>query len=116
MDEPHPRVKKVKSKWTDALNAAASAMVADIISDFLFYGLDSYKTMQQAGKKIHYSRLFRGALPIAVSGSGPPSGLFFVLYNPLRNAINEQIGPGGEGFSVQLLRAFLHRCCQYQPM
>jgi len=101
VEETHPRGCSVKNKWTDALNAAASAMVADIISDFLFYGLDSYKTMQQAGKKnIQYSKLFRGALPIAISGSGPPSGLFFILYNPLRNSMNEQFGPGCESVSV----------------
>lgn len=93
----------MQNKWAatvEAVNTGLSATVAGILTEVIFYGLDSYKVVQQAGEKVKFSKLFRGALPIAISGAGPSYGVFFVMYNPLRNVINDRLGPGGESVSV----------------
>ena len=85
---------------TEAINSALSAAVAGTISEIVFYGLDSYKVMKQMGEKVRISRLFRGAVPLAVMSAGPSYAAFFICYNPLRNCINEKLGSGYESISV----------------
>ncbi len=64
-----------------AFQSGLGGAFAGISTDLIFYGLDSFKVMKQAsnsGKngKIQFSKLFQGALPIAVVGSGPSFGAF----------------------------------------
>lgn len=65
---------------TAAIVAAVSGSAAGILTELIFYGLDSYKIARQAGEQVQPSRLFRGAVPLAVLGSGPSFGVFFFLY------------------------------------
>eukprot|EP00598_Pedospumella_elongata_P015897 CAMPEP_0184994202 /NCGR_PEP_ID=MMETSP1098-20130426/48365_1 /TAXON_ID=89044 /ORGANISM="Spumella elongata, Strain CCAP 955/1" /LENGTH=81 /DNA_ID=CAMNT_0027520209 /DNA_START=28 /DNA_END=270 /DNA_ORIENTATION=- len=70
-------------KWSatvEAINTGISATFAGIATELLFYGLDSYKVVQQAGEKVKISKLFRGALPVALAGAGPSYLVFFGLY------------------------------------
>ena len=90
-------------KWSatvEAINTGISATFAGIATELLFYGLDSYKVVQQAGEKVKISKLFRGALPVALAGAGPSYLVFFGLYNPIRNVIDDRMGPGVESASV----------------
>jgi hypothetical protein len=84
----------------EAVNTAASATAAGILTEIIFYGLDSYKVMKQMGEKVKLSRLFRGTVPLALFGSGPSYGAFFICYNPLRNHLSKAVGAGNESFSV----------------
>lgn len=96
---------KVHNKWEatmEAVNTGLSATFAGVMTEIIFYGLDSYKVVQQAGEKIKFSKLFRGSIPIALTGAAPSYGVFFVLYNPIRNVLNDQLGPGKESVSVLL--------------
>mmetsp|Transcript_79067 Transcript_79067/g.155115 ORF Transcript_79067/g.155115 Transcript_79067/m.155115 type:complete len:343 (-) Transcript_79067:11-1039(-) len=90
------------SVLVDALNAACSAAASGILTEIVFYGLDSYKVVKQMGEKVKFSRLFKGALPIAVLGAGPSYSSFFLFYNPIRNILSEKLGPGSESVSVLL--------------
>jgi len=90
-------------KWSatiEAINTGVSATFAGIVTELLFYGLDSYKVVQQAGEKVKISKLYRGALPVALAGAGPSYLVFFGLYNPIRNVIDDRMGPGVESVSV----------------
>lgn len=89
-----------QSATSEAVNSGVSAALAGILTDVIFYGLDSYKVMLQAGGPVQVSKLFRGALPLAVMGSGPSFGAFFICYNPIRNILNERLGAGQESISV----------------
>ncbi len=77
-----------------AFQSGLGGAFAGISTDLIFYGLDSFKVMKQAsnsGKngKIQFSKLFQGALPIAVVGSGPSFGAFFAGYGILRDHLQE---------------------------
>lgn len=91
---------KEQSTTSAAVTVGLSAALAGILTDVIFYGLDSYKVMLQAGEHVKVSKLFRGALPVAIMGSGPSFGAFFICYNPIRNVLNERLGPGQESISV----------------
>jgi len=84
----------------DALKLGLCGGIAGIWTDLLFYGLDSYKVVQQAGKQPKLTNIFRGALPISVFGSGPSYGCFFLLYSPLREALTSLFGEYSSGVSV----------------
>jgi hypothetical protein len=71
----------------------------------LFYGIDSYKVMKQAGQDVKTSSLFRGTVPIAIMGSGVSFGLYFVFYYPIRNACVSILGHGSDGVSVLIASA-----------
>ena len=97
---PPKKAQRESNSALYAINIGISSTIAGILTEIVFYGLDSYKVMQQAGKSAKFAQLFRGALPIAIAGSGPSTGVFFILYNPLRNSLNDRLGPGAEGASV----------------
>ncbi len=69
---------------------------AGVLTEWLFYGLDSYKVRTQAkaaGKPQGLSGLFRGAGPVALLGSAPSFGIFFAVYSPLL----ERVARSGAG-------------------
>jgi len=63
----------------------AAGATAGMMTDTIFYSLDSYKVMRQAGDKIQVNRLFRGLPFVLVSGSGPSFGIFFGIYGPIKS-------------------------------
>lgn len=65
--------------------SGVSGSLAGVSTELIFYGLDSYKVTKQVGKKLKFNRLFSGALPIALSGSGPAFAVFFSCYHAIRN-------------------------------
>jgi hypothetical protein len=65
------------SAVVDALSGGFSGVLTELI----FYSLDSFKVQLQAGEKIQISRLYRGALPIACCGSFPTFGVFFGIFH-----------------------------------
>lgn len=74
--------------------------IAGIVSEVIFYGLDSYKVVKQMGEKVRFSQLFRGTIPLVVFGAGPSYTAFFICYNPLRNWLNSKVGAGNESIAV----------------
>lgn len=68
------------------------AGAAGVFTELIFYSLDSYKVVQQAGEKFKFSTLFRGALPIALLGSGPSFASFFLFYYPTKSVLEEYVG------------------------
>jgi hypothetical protein len=52
----------------DAIHSAISATLAGIVTDVLFYGVDSYKVGLQANQKIALLTMYRGVLPIVLTG------------------------------------------------
>ena len=93
-----------------AVYSGVSAGLAGVLTEVIFYGLDSYKVFSQAGGEVKMSRLFRGALPIALLGSGPSFGVFFLCYNPLRNFMSAKLGPGSGQESASVLFASVVSC------
>jgi hypothetical protein len=65
--------------------SGVSGSLAGISTELIFYGLDSYKVSRQAGKSVKFNRLFSGAVPIALSGSGPAFAVFFSCYHTVRD-------------------------------
>lgn len=67
---------------------AVASGVAGISVETFFYGLDSYKTRVQSGVKVagvaQFRGLFRGLLPVVMTGSAPSFATFFSLYEPLK--------------------------------
>eukprot|EP00929_Paragymnodinium_shiwhaense_P004019 TRINITY_DN104729_c0_g1_i1.p1 TRINITY_DN104729_c0_g1~~TRINITY_DN104729_c0_g1_i1.p1 ORF type:complete len:337 (-),score=71.14 TRINITY_DN104729_c0_g1_i1:150-1127(-) len=65
---------------------AGAAFVAVAVSDFILYGIDSYKTLRQGGvqRTVNPQVLFRGAGPVVLLGSSPSLALFFGLWTPTR--------------------------------
>ena len=59
---------------------ALSGCFAGVCTEVIFYSLDSYKVMKQAGTKVSLNRLFNGLLPVLVTGSAPTFGIFFAVY------------------------------------
>mmetsp|Transcript_23743 Transcript_23743/g.53711 ORF Transcript_23743/g.53711 Transcript_23743/m.53711 type:complete len:181 (+) Transcript_23743:165-707(+) len=93
------------STSTSALRTGLSGAVAGVVTGLIFYGLDSFKNKQQAGEKIRYSQLFRGALPLTLLISGPSYFVFFVVYQPLRDALSDPMGEGGAVLAASLVAA-----------
>lgn len=89
------------------LRAGFSGAIAGIGTEVIFYGLDSYKVMKQAGEPLQMSRLFRGALPIAMLGSGPSFGVFFFGYGYLRDHSQQLLAPYNVPASIPVLVASL---------
>lgn len=65
--------------------SGVTGSLAGVSTELIFYGLDSYKVTKQAGKSVKFNRLFTGALPIALSGSGPAFAVFFSCYHTVRD-------------------------------
>lgn len=91
-----------QTSWTKSIISCCSGAIAGVISEILFYGIDSYKVMLQVSSKVADNNnrgnftasstpmssvfnLFRGAIPIAIMGSGPSFGVFFLCYSPLHD-------------------------------
>lgn len=70
-----------------ALVTGGCAAISGVVKDVIFYSIDSYKVVKQAGQQVKLSNLFRGTLPIAMLGSGFSFGTFFIFYHPLRNTL-----------------------------
>ena len=75
---------EIKVSWTmNSVNTkveALSGMFSGMITEVVFYSLDSYKVMKQAGnEKIRPSRLFKGIVPVLLTGSAPTFGIFFAV-------------------------------------
>jgi len=71
-----------------------------VVTDFTFYSLDSYKIIKQAKENVKISKLFKGAISLSILGSGPSFGIFFLMYAPIRDAINIQLGGNNDGLAV----------------
>ena len=71
------------------MKAAGSGVMAGVVTDAVFYGIDSYKIQAQAsGHKIKFHRLFRGLLGATITGSIPSYGVFFMLYQPMKETVD----------------------------
>ena len=83
--------KQQQSHWRKSIISCCSGAIAGVVSEVLFYGIDSYKVMLQASNSIRPTssifNLFRGAVPIAIMGSGPSFGVFFLCYSPLHDYV-----------------------------
>jgi solute carrier family 25 (mitochondrial S-adenosylmethionine transporter), member 26 len=65
---------------------AATGALAGIGTDFIFYGLDSYKIQKQGGNgKVKFSRLWKGIVPVLLTGTGPSFAAFFGIYAPMKD-------------------------------
>ena len=81
------------SAWRKVYISSISGTLAGILSELIFYGLDSHKIVQQSNttsSSITHSnprllliKSFQGMLPITILGSGPSYGMFFLCYTPL---------------------------------
>jgi hypothetical protein len=110
-----PTSSTLDADWrTDALAGGA----AGILTDLIFYSLDSAKVRAQAGRSMmggggsaaastssSARSLFRGALPTAIFGSAPSFAAFFAAYVPIKAALDLQSrakssGSGGDGAST----------------
>jgi len=79
--------------------AAFCGSLAGVMTDSLFYAVDSYKVHAQAkahvdGRIMSFSRLFRGLVPSICLGAVPSYGAFFFFYQPLKTSIDEMQGQG----------------------
>ena len=96
--------------WTSFISVkdAGAGIAAGMFTDAVFYGLDSYKVQAQAqGQKIQMSRLFRGLVPSLFIGTAPTYGAFFILYQPLKNSMDELQGTNkSQAFSVMAASIF----------
>mmetsp|Transcript_39688 Transcript_39688/g.55101 ORF Transcript_39688/g.55101 Transcript_39688/m.55101 type:complete len:300 (+) Transcript_39688:46-945(+) len=76
---------------------ASAGYVGGLVTDVVFYVLDSYKVQQQTqtlsaagtsiSSRIQISQLARGIGPISLLGSGTSFALFFSIYGPLKDGI-----------------------------
>jgi solute carrier family 25 S-adenosylmethionine transporter 26 len=68
--------------------------IAGFTTEFIFYGMDSYKIMRQTspGGKVVYSQIFKGILPIVSLGAIPCYGVFFGFYRPIKKLTDDYFG------------------------
>mmetsp|Transcript_48848 Transcript_48848/g.98296 ORF Transcript_48848/g.98296 Transcript_48848/m.98296 type:complete len:293 (+) Transcript_48848:59-937(+) len=87
---------------------ATAGAVAGFATDSIFFGLDSYKTMNQVeAKQVKVSRLFRGLLPVTLMGTAPSVGCFFAIYELTKQIAAEQgLSVSSSVFVASLLGAF----------
>lgn len=81
-----------------SLKDATCGASAGIFTEIIFYGLDSYKVMLQAGGKVSSTKLFKGVIPVAVTGSGPSFAAFFCLYSPLKSILDNNFNKNQAAF------------------
>lgn len=95
------RIPPTQTSWMgQAALTGGCAVLSAATKDAIFYSIDSYKVMKQAGQRINVSNLYRGTIPIAIFGSGFSFGAFFICYNPIRNALTKVVGTENEGIAV----------------
>ena len=91
-----PNEEKERSAKQLNVKTACSGVIAGVLTDAVFYGIDSYKIQSQAaGHKIKFHRLFRGLLGSTFTGSIPSYGVFFMLYQPAKEAVEKSVGEAG---------------------
>lgn len=61
------------------------------------------QVMVQNGSGISLSRVFRGAVPIAMIGSGPSFAVFFGLYAPSKRSLEERMSGGNAALLASLI-------------
>jgi solute carrier family 25 S-adenosylmethionine transporter 26 len=91
----------------DTVVCATAGGLAGTITELVFYSLDSFKIQQQSesGKKLSLSRLYRGALPVALVGSFPSLAVFFGVFTPLKQySIDHELNSIGI-FSASIIAA-----------
>ena len=99
-----PRSKEIGiTKYFSAKSVIAGTS-AGILTDSIFYALDSYKVQSQA-KIFNMSRLFRGLVPMLIMGSAPSYGAFFLLYQPTKNLCDELQGENDKNQAISVLSA-----------
>lgn len=75
-----------------ALIDGTCGALAGFCTDFLFYGVDSYKVLLQSGQKVRFSLLFKGVFPMVTLGSIPSYAAFWAFYAPLKCVGEEHLG------------------------
>jgi solute carrier family 25 S-adenosylmethionine transporter 26 len=75
-----------------ALDATAGALAGMSMSS-VFYGLDSYKVMKQAGGSVNKRNFLKGLVPNLFTGTLPQFATFFALYVPGKRFFSEQVFP-----------------------
>lgn len=103
--EERPQSQSNSVRTSSSLITGGCAAVSAVVKDVLFYSIDSYKVVKQAGQQVKLSNLFRGTVPIALLGSGPSFGVFFLFYHPIRDTLSSSLGTGSESASVLLASA-----------
>lgn len=68
--------------FTDAI----AGSTAGLLTDTIFYGLDSYKVQLQSSSsgKVDYKRVFSGILQLPLIGTVPSLFVFFSIYEPIK--------------------------------
>lgn len=75
------------------MDSVVAGFVAGGTTEFLFYGVDSYKTQRQAGAgggRSTFAGLFRGVGPVIALGSAPCLALFFYSYDTSSRLLRER--------------------------
>ena len=91
---------------TVAAREAAASAGAGITVDSVFYSLDSYKTHAQTAKGAgkfgltEFRGLFRGFVPVVLSGSAPSFAVFFSLYEPLKLSLQSSAAQSSVAHTV----------------
>lgn len=74
----------------ESVKAAIAGAGAGLVTDLIFYSLDSYKTQLQAkSASVDLRKLFRGFLPLTLGGTVPSFGIFFGVYYPTKASLLE---------------------------
>lgn len=102
-ENPEPTLKTVtptQGQRFFSTEAALYGSIAGMMTDTLFYGVDSYKVHAQAraeldGRILSFSRLFRGLVPSICLGALPTYAMFFMFYQPIKSKVDKIQGPGG---------------------
>ena len=87
-----------QSASTKVCISSISGTLAGILSELIFYGLDSHKIVQQSNAtssitnsnpRLLLMKSLQGMLPITILGSGPSYGMFFLCYTPLHDHLKD---------------------------
>ena len=97
-DAPRPLVMRSDGAYSARIDAAAGA-TAGVVTDVIFYALDSYKILRQNDQPIRPANLFRGVLPNVLMGSATSFGVFFGVYNVVKREM-ETVPWASEGSVV----------------
>jgi hypothetical protein len=79
-----------------------------LITETIFYGIDSYKTLvQQNQKNFNISRLFRGFIPVVGLGTLPQFAVFFGVYEPVKQNLEAVGSPHLSGATAASIAAVI---------
>jgi hypothetical protein len=78
------------SNSVNAINEAIAGSIAGVITDTVFYAVDSFKVQKQAGsiKASNIPQLFRGLPSNLLIGSIPTYSSFFIFYQPIKSYVD----------------------------